>query len=255
MGAYRLQAVAVNAAGNTSGVSAAQSLQIVAAEPDLVFTLQNITADGRLNRAEAQAGVLLGGEIETGATVSVHIAGRPEQAAWVEAGRWSYRLSAADLSALKTAWDAGVAPQVLQVVAVSATGSKTLSTTLPVYFDAPTLHVVVPPEMATITAAGLALAATDPAGLTLTGTSSAAVTLRLPNLTEARAVTQNTSGEWAYTLTATDLAAMGQGLQSLQVLATDLGGNVTTETVALRVATLAPEARIEQMDDQVFSDG
>jgi hypothetical protein len=85
---------------------------------------------------------------------------------------------------------------------------------------------------------GNALALAGEVGNAATFTSTAAAGLGLASLTiggNVRTVAANAQGAWSYTLTPDDIAAMGQGDETLYAKAIDAAGNVSHQSEELLI--------------------
>jgi hypothetical protein len=116
-GAHSFTAFIVNAVGSASADAAAVVLTIDDSGPSVSFG--SVTGDDVITVAEREAGVVLTGGVESGASVMVRVPGG-ERSATVVGDRWTYELTDADYQAL------GVGPaKTIQVVATDALGNRT----------------------------------------------------------------------------------------------------------------------------------
>lgn len=144
-------------------------------------------------------------------------------------GGWTYSLSADDLALIgqgnNFSLTASQTVNDLQGQAVTSFAVDTL---------APTFTVNTPVNL-DINAADKA------AGVTLTGTAELGASVHLEIGGTLRALTVSDNGSWSYTLTSADYKAMGEGAETVSMVAMDAYGNTSaTQTVSLNVDTAPP---------------
>ncbi|WP_350294863.1 Ig-like domain-containing protein, partial [Limnohabitans sp. Rim8] len=121
-----------------------------------------------------------------------------------------------------------------------AAGNRTTGSTISMTVDktAPELPVINP-----VTTNDIVNIASQNA--VMSGTAEAGATVALLFNGTVRSVTANLLGAWAYTLTADDITAMGQGSKTVSATATDAAGNTSDPaTRTLTVDTIAPAAPV-----------
>lgn len=229
-GTHRFTAVVENAGGNQGAVSAPFSLFIDTAAPDAP-SINALAGDDVVNAAEQSA--VLSGRAEAGASVALTLGSVVRTVTAAANGTWTYALTGDDLAAL------GQGSKTLSAVATDSAGNSSAAGTRAVTIDTQGPSA---PVFNTVAGDNLVSAAELAAGVTLSGTAEAgsrlALTLGAGNV---RGLTVGDTGAWTYTLTAADIAAMGQGPETLRAIATDAAGNlgapVTREMV---IDTQAP---------------
>ena len=225
-GSNTLKVRVTDAAGNSGAVfSQAYVLDMVAPTAP---TIDAVATDDIVNASEQTA--TISGTNEAGATVALSLGGNT-RAATVAGTTWSYTLTAADITAM------GEGAETLSVTQTDAAGNVSTAGTRPIMIDtlaptAPTIDLVATDDIVN--------ASEQTATITGTNEAGATVALSLGGNTRAATVTGTT---WSYALTAADITAMGEGVETLSVTQTDAAGNVSTAgTRPIMIDTLAPTA-------------
>ncbi|HBA8348978.1 TPA: Ig-like domain-containing protein [Escherichia coli] len=234
-GELTISASVTNSVGNTG--NGTREITIDANLPGL--RVDTVAGDDVVNIIEhGQALVITGSSsgLATGSNVTLTINGQTYVAAVLADGSWSVGVPAADVSA----WPAGT-------VTITASGSTTagnpVSVTHPVTVDLTAVAV----SINAITADDVINAAEKGAALTLSGSTSGVeagqtVTVTFGGKTYTATVAAN--GTWALNVPAADLAALGQGAQTITASVNDRAGNPGQTTHALTVDTVAPTVTI-----------
>ena len=210
-GTETLSVTQTDAAGNTSP---AGTLDItVATEKPIAPVINTIAGNDALNGAELTAGTVITGTNVGGATVALTLDGQaPSGAVTVTGTTWSYTLTAADVAAMGQG-----AGKALVATQTDAAGNISDPTTRPISIDTLT------PTGLTITApvAGDNLInAAEAASTTLAGKAEAGATVNITLGGTTVTATADASGNWQYPLSAADIAAMGQGAETISVTQT-----------------------------------
>ncbi|HDS9423205.1 TPA: Ig-like domain-containing protein [Escherichia coli] len=234
-GELTISASVTNSVGNTG--NGTREITIDANLPGL--RVDTVAGDDVVNIIEhGQALVITGSSsgLATDSNVTLTINGQTYVAAVLADGSWSVGVPAADVSA----WPAGT-------VTITASGSTTagnpVSVTHPVTVDLTAVAV----SINAITADDVINAAEKGAALTLSGSTSGVeagqtVTVTFGGKTYTATVAAN--GTWALNVPAADLAALGQGAQTITASVNDRAGNPGQTTHALTVDTVAPTVTI-----------
>ncbi|NAG22243.1 Ig-like domain-containing protein, partial [Escherichia coli] len=234
-GELTISASVTNSVGNTG--NGTREITIDANLPGL--RVDTVAGDDVVNIIEhGQALVITGSSsgLATGSNVTLTINGQTYVAAVLADGSWSVGVPAVDVSA----WPAGT-------VTITASGSTTagnpVSVTHPVTVDLSAIAV----SINAITADDVINAAEKGAALTLTGSTSGVeagqtVTVTFGGKTYTATVAAN--GTWALNVPAADLAALGQGAQTITASVNDRAGNLGQVTHTLTVDTVAPTVTI-----------
>ncbi len=229
-GAHRFTAVVESAGGNQGIASNVFLLSVDTAAPDAP-AINLVAADDVISGGEQSA--VISGRAEAGATVALALGSVVRSVTAAANGTWTYTLTSDDIAAM------GQGAEVLSATAVDAAGNSSAAGTRAITIDtqgpsAPVINAVAGDNL--VNAAELA------AGVTISGSaevgSKLALTLGSGNV---RGLTVGATGNWTYTLTAADIAAMGQGTETLRAIATDAAGNLgAAATRAVVIDTQAP---------------
>jgi hypothetical protein len=226
-GAETLSATATDAVGNPSSTSTA-TISVDTAAPVLIAQLDAASDTGVANDGKSSDTTpTVKGFSEAGTTISISAGGTAlgstvadASGAWTltsaalpNDGSYQFTLSAADAAGNTT----------------SRSVAYVLDTTAP---SAPTIAAVATDNVIN--------AAEQSAVVSGAAEAYAKVSLSIGG--SVRAVNADATGKWAYTLTAADITAMGQGAETLSVTSTDAAGNVSAAgSRAITVDTVAPE--------------
>lgn len=204
----------------------------------VAISINTVASDDVINAAEKGTGLTLSGStsgIESGQTVTVTFGGKTYTASVAANGSWSVNVPAGDLATLPD----GAAN--VQASVSSASGNSASAThAYSVDASAPTLTIntIASDDILNATEAG--------SPLTISGTSTAetgqTVTVTFGGKTYTATVAAN--GTWALNVPAADLAALGQGAQTITASVNDRAGNPGQTTHALTVDTVAPTVTI-----------
>jgi VCBS repeat-containing protein len=226
-----LTVTVTDAAGNATDTTVDVVTDTIA--PNGAFT-DTIADDGIVNIAEANAGFDITGTAEIGSTVVLK-----NEAGTVigtdvadDEGLWSIAVAEDDVDAM------GEGPETLTVVSTDAAGNAS-STTPEITVDtiAPTAPII------DTVAADDTINAFESEGLDVTGEAEIGSTVVLKNGAGAVIGTDVADGEgvWSIEVSENDLDAMGQGDETLTVVATDAAGNAgTAATREITIDTIAP---------------
>ncbi|EET4269151.1 Ig-like domain-containing protein [Escherichia coli] len=232
-GAGNVQASVSNINGNSAQADRAYSVDATAP----LVTINTIASDDILNVSEAGAGITISGTTtaQAGQTLTVTLNNNTYQTTVLADGTWSVNVPAADLSGL-TASSYTVTATVSDLAGNLGSASKgvTVDTTAPVI------------SINTVSTDDRLNAAEQQQPLTLNGSTSAevgqTVTVTFGGKTYTATVAAN--GTWALNVPAVDLAALGQGAQTITASVNDRAGNPGQATHALTVDTVAPTVTI-----------
>ncbi|HYF58833.1 MAG TPA: Ig-like domain-containing protein, partial [Burkholderiaceae bacterium] len=225
-GAETITARAQDAAGNAGG-AATRGLVVDTVAPGAP-TIGTVAGDGTIDASEQ--GATLSGTAEAGATVLLTLgAGNVRTVTANDAGAWSYTLVPADIAAM------GEGAETISAQARDAAGNAGAAATRSVLVE------TLPPGAPTIGAvAGDGTINAAEQGATLSGTAEAGSTVLLTlGVDNVRSVTANDAGVWSYTLVSADIAAMGEGAETISAQARDAAGNLgtaVTRTIAIDLA-------------------
>uniref|UniRef100_UPI0037C0B1AA Ig-like domain-containing protein n=1 Tax=Limnohabitans sp. TaxID=1907725 RepID=UPI0037C0B1AA len=226
-GAETLSVTQTDAAGNTSA-AATRDITVSTVVPGAP-TINAVATDDIINASEKST--IIEGTNEAGASVVLTI-GANTRAATVSGTSWSYALVAEDITAM------GQGPHTLSVTQSNAAGNTSPAATrdiqvLTLVAGAPTINAV---------ATDNTINASEQTTTTITGTNEAGASVALTIGGSTRAATV-TGTSWSYTLVAADIAAMGQGPETLSVRQTDVAGNTSEAgSRTVMVDTLVPTA-------------
>ncbi len=233
-GAETLSVRQTDAAGNTSP-AASRAIAVntlVAGAP----TINVVATDDIINASEQSTTIT--GTNEAGASVALTIGGNT-RAATVTGTSWSYTLVAADITAMGQGAETLSATQTDAAGNTSAAGTRaiTVNTVAP---TAPIINAVATDDIINASEQSTTITGTNEAG--------ASVALTIGGNTRAATVTGTS---WSYTLVAADIAAMGQGAETLSATQT-LTSNVSeAATRPITVDTTAPTINLASSADVV----
>ncbi|WP_432286014.1 BapA-related adhesin SiiEA [Shigella flexneri] len=233
-GELTVNASVTNAVGNTG--SGTRDITIDASLPGL--RVDTVAGDDVVNIIEhSQAQVITGSSsgFAVGTALNVVINNQTYAATVLANGSWSVGVPATDVSN----WPAGTLN--ITVSGANSAGTQT-SITHPLTVDLTTVAV----SINSITSDDVINAAEQQQPLTLNGSTSAevgqTVTVTFGGKTYTATVAAN--GTWALNVPAADLAALGQGAQTITASVNDRAGNPGQTTHALTVDTVAPTVTI-----------
>ncbi|MBA8579876.1 Ig-like domain-containing protein [Escherichia fergusonii] len=234
-GTVTISATITDSAGNSS--TQTHNVQVNTAVVSL--SVSTISGDNIINTAEAGSALTLSGtgtNFATGTVVTVLLNGKGYSATIQNNGSWSVNVSAADVAALADGTSYTVSASAQDSAGNSATASRSVAVDL----TAPVISIN------TVSTDDRLNAAEQQQPLTLNGSTSAevgqTVTVTFGGKTYTATVAAN--GTWALNVPAADLAALGQGAQTITASVNDRAGNPGQTTHALTVDTVAPTVTI-----------
>lgn len=234
-GTVTISATITDSAGNSS--TQTHNVQVNTAAVSL--SVSTISGDNIINAAEAGSALTLSGtgtNFATGTVVTVLLNGKGYSATIQSNGSWSVNVPAADVAALADGTSYTVSASAQDSAGNSATASRSVAVDL----TAPVISIN------TVSTDDRLNAAEQQQPLTLNGSTSAevgqTVTVTFGGKTYTATVAAN--GTWALNVPAADLAALGQGAQTITASVNDRAGNPGQTTHALTVDTVAPTVTI-----------
>ncbi|WP_374940497.1 Ig-like domain-containing protein [Escherichia sp. GZ89] len=234
-GTVTISATITDSAGNSS--TQTHNVQVNTAVVSL--SVSTISGDNIINAAEAGSALTLSGtgtNFAAGTVVTVLLNGKGYSATIQNNGSWSVNVSAADVAALADGTSYTVSASAQDSAGNSATASRSVAVDL----TAPVININ------TVSTDDRLNAAEQQQPLTLNGSTSAevgqTVTVTFGGKTYTATVAAN--GTWALNVPAADLAALGQGAQTITASVNDRAGNPGQTTHALTVDTVAPTVTI-----------
>ncbi|BED23434.1 hypothetical protein VEE46_32020 [Escherichia coli] len=234
-GTVTISATITDSAGNSS--TQTHNVQVNTAAVSL--SVSTISGDNIINAAEAGSALTLSGtgtNFATGTVVTVLLNGKGYSATIQSNGSWSVNVPAADVAALSDGTSYTVSASAQDSAGNSATASRSVAVDL----TAPVISIN------TVSTDDRLNAAEQQQPLTLNGSTSAevgqTVTVSFGGKTYTATVAAN--GTWALNVPAADLAALGQGAQTITASVNDRAGNPGQITHALTVDTVAPTVTI-----------
>ncbi|ENA3354712.1 Ig-like domain-containing protein [Escherichia coli] len=234
-GTVTISATITDSAGNSS--TQTHNVQVNTAAVSL--SVSTISGDNLINAAEAGSALTLSGtgtNFATGTVVTVLLNGKGYSATIQSNGSWSVNVPAADVAALADGTSYTVSASAQDSAGNSATASRSVAVDL----TAPVISIN------TVSTDDRLNAAEQQQPLTLNGSTSAevgqTVTVTFGGKTYTATVAAN--GTWALNVPAADLAALGQGAQTITASVNDRAGNPGQATHALTVDTVAPTVTI-----------
>ena len=234
-GTVTISATITDSAGNSS--TQTHNVQVNTAAVSL--SVSTISGDNLINAAEAGSALTLSGtgtNFAAGTVVTVLLNGKGYSATIQSNGSWSVNVPAADVAALADGTSYTVSASAQDSAGNSATASRSVAVDL----TAPVISIN------TVSTDDRLNAAEQQQPLTLNGSTSAevgqTVTVTFGGKTYTATVAAN--GTWALNVPAADLAALGQGAQTITASVNDRAGNPGQTTHALTVDTVAPTVTI-----------
>ncbi|HFG3507735.1 TPA: Ig-like domain-containing protein [Escherichia coli] len=234
-GTVTISATITDSAGNSS--TQTHNVQVNTAVVSL--SVSTISGDNIINAAEAGSALTLSGtgtNFAAGTVVTVLLNGKGYSATIQNNGSWSVNVSAADVAALADGTSYTVSASAQDSAGNSATASRSVAVDL----TAPVISIN------TVSTDDRLNAAEQQQPLTLNGSTSAevgqTVTVTFGGKTYTATVAAN--GTWALNVPVADLAALGQGAQTITASVNDRAGNPGQTTHALTVDTVAPTVTI-----------
>ncbi|HAW0817273.1 TPA: Ig-like domain-containing protein [Escherichia coli] len=234
-GTVTISATITDSAGNNS--TQTHNVQVNTAAVPL--SVSTISGDNLINAAEAGSALTLSGtgtNFATGTVVTVLLNGKGYSATIQSNGSWSVNVPAADVAALADGTSYTVSASAQDRAGNSATASRSVAVDL----TAPVISIN------TVSTDDRLNAAEQQQPLTLNGSTSAevgqTVTVTFGGKTYTATVAAN--GTWALNVPAADLAALGQGAQTITASVNDRAGNPGQTTHALTVDSVAPTVTI-----------
>ncbi|EFM0296682.1 Ig-like domain-containing protein [Escherichia coli] len=234
-GTVTISATITDSAGNSS--TQTHNVQVNTAAVSL--SVSTISGDNLINAAEAGSALTLSGtgtNFAAGTVVTVLLNGKGYSATIQNNGSWSVNVPAADVAALADGTSYTVSASVQDSAGNSATASRSVAVDL----TAPVISIN------TVSTDDRLNAAEQQQPLTLNGSTSAevgqTVTVTFGGKTYTATVAAN--GTWALNVPAADLAALGQGAQTITASVNDRAGNPGQTTHALTVDTVPPTVTI-----------
>lgn len=234
-GTVTISATVTDSAGNSS--TQTHNVQVNTAAVSL--SVSTISGDNLINAAEAGSALTLSGtgtNFATGTVVTVLLNGKGYSATIQNNGSWSVNVPAADVAALADGTSYTVSASAQDSAGNSATASRSVAVDL----TAPVISIN------TVSTDDRLNAAEQQQPLTLNGSTSAevgqTVTVTFGGKTYTATVAAN--GTWALNVPAADLAALGQGAQTITASVNDRAGNPGQATHTLTVDTVAPTVTI-----------
>ncbi|HAM3272426.1 TPA: Ig-like domain-containing protein [Escherichia coli] len=234
-GTVTISATITDSAGNSS--TQTHNVQVNTAVVSL--SVSTISGDNLINAAEAGNALTLSGtgtNFAAGTVVTVLLNGKGYSATIQSNGSWSVNVPAADVAALADGTSYTVSASAQDSAGNSATASRSVAVDL----TAPVISIN------TVSTDDRLNAAEQQQPLTLNGSTSAevgqTVTVTFGGKTYTATVAAN--GTWALNVPAADLAALGQGAQTITASVNDRAGNPGQTTHALTVDTVAPTVTI-----------
>ena len=234
-GTVTISATITDSAGNSS--TQTHNVQVNTAVVSL--SVSTISGDNIINVAEAGSALTLSGtgtNFAAGTVVTVLLNGKGYSATIQNNGSWSVNVPAADVAVLADGTSYTVSASAQDSAGNSATASRSVAVDL----TAPVISIN------TVSTDDRLNAAEQQQPLTLNGSTSAevgqTVTVTFGGKTYTATVAAN--GTWALNVPAADLAALGQGAQTITASVNDRAGNPGQTTHALTVDTVAPTVTI-----------
>ncbi|QMD19141.1 Ig-like domain-containing protein [Escherichia coli] len=234
-GTVTISATITDSAGNSS--TQTHNVQVNTAAVSL--SVSTISGDNIINAAEAGSALTLSGtgtNFAAGTVVTVLLNGKGYSATIQNNGSWSVNVPAADVAALADGTSYTVSASAQDSAGNSATASRSVAVDL----TAPVISIN------TVSTDDRLNAAEQQQPLTLNGSTSAevgqTVTVTFGGKTYTATVAANST--WALNVPAADLAALGQGAQTITASVNDRAGNPGQTTHALTVDTVAPTVTI-----------
>ncbi|HGU7941679.1 TPA: Ig-like domain-containing protein [Escherichia coli] len=234
-GTLNITVSGANSAGTQTSITHPLTVDLTT----VAVSINSITSDDVINAAEAGSALTLSGtgtNFAAGTVVTVLLNGKGYSATIQSNGSWSVNVPAADVAALSDGTSYTVSASAQDSAGNSATASRSVAVDL----TAPVISIN------TVSTDDRLNAAEQQQPLTLNGSTSAevgqTVTVTFGGKTYTATVAAN--GTWALNVPAADLAALGQGAQTITASVNDRAGNPGQTTHALTVDTVAPTVTI-----------
>ncbi|WP_299688008.1 Ig-like domain-containing protein [uncultured Tateyamaria sp.] len=238
-GTYTAQmtATATDAAGNISSTTQAVNVDTEAS----VLTIAGpIETDDVINGAEASDGVLLSGNADPGALVSVTMQGVTHQAVANQAGVWQAFFAASEVA--PGTYEAQITATTTDAAGNTATAQDT------VQVDTNVDNLSVAADV--IEGDNIINEAERADGVVLTGTTEPGSTVMVSLGGQTVQAIVDVNGNWTAPFAASQIPT-GEYTAAVNVTATDLAGNVASVSDTVRVDTLVNQLDIQ---DQVTAD-
>lgn len=235
--ATELTATATDAAGNTRSTTQAVNVDT---EASILTIAGPIEGDDIINGVEASDGVVLSGNADPGALVSVTMNGVTHQSVANGAGVWQAFFSASEIP--QGTFDATITATTTDAAGNTATATDT------VHVDTRVDNLSVAVD--TIEGDGIISAAERADGVVLTGTTEIGSTVLVTLGGQTVQAIVDANGNWTAPFQASQIPE-GELVTDINVTATDLAGNVASVNDTVRVDTLVNQLTIQ---DQVTSD-
>lgn len=233
---HSFTAVVEDAAGNQGAASTPYTVTVNADVPIATATL---TAASIANDTTPELSGQITGTLASGDSVVVYDAGIRLGAATLSGNAWTFTPASA-LTEGAHRFTAVVENTGGNQGAPSAAAVQTIDTTAPL---APSINAVAGDNTINFVEQTATISGTAEAGATVS------LTLGAGNV---RTVTASASGQWSYTPVATDIAAMGQGAETVSATATDTAANTgAAATRNVQIDTIAPGAPTINLLDNV----
>ena len=238
-GTYSTQvtATATDAAGNTRSINQPVDIDTEAS----VLTIQGpIEGDDIINGVEASDGVILSGEADAGAVVSVIMNGVTHEVVANGAGVWQAVYSAAEIP------QGTYQSQITATTTDAAGNTATVSDTVPVDTQVDNLSLAAD----VIEGDNVISEAERADGVVLIGTTEPGSTVMVTMGAQTVQATVDAQGNWQAPFTPAQIP-LGEYVTDVSVTATDLAGNVASVSDTVRVDTLVNQLSVQ---DTVTSD-
>ncbi len=239
LGTYSTQvtATATDEAGNTRSINQAVGVDTEARE----LTIQGpVEGDDIINGVEASDGVILSGNTDPGAVVSVTMNGVTHQAVANAAGVWQADYSAAEIP------QGTYQAQITATTTDAAGNTATVSDTVQVDTQVDNLSLAAD----VIEGDNVISEAERADGVVLTGTTEPGSTVFVTMGAHTVQAIVDAQGNWQAPFTPAQIP-LGEYVTDVSVTATDLAGNVASVSDTVRVDTLVNQLDIQ---DTVTSD-
>ncbi|MBB1433751.1 hypothetical protein H5201_05480, partial [Pseudoalteromonas sp. SG43-6] len=233
-GTLTVSATQADSAGNIS-IAATTTITLDNQAPNAPTFITPIEGDGKVNAAEDNDVLVQGGGAESGATVTVSIAGVTKTTTADSSGNWTLLGNELDISALNNG--------ILTVSATQTDDAGNISTAASTSI---TLDNIAPNAVAITTPIavdGIVNAAEDNAVL-ITGSGAeagATVTVGISGVNAT--VVADSSGNWTLNGSELDISALNNGTLTVSATQTDSAGNISSAaTTTITLDNVAPNA-------------
>ncbi|WP_446440787.1 tandem-95 repeat protein [Pseudoalteromonas sp. 1181_04] len=235
-GTLTVSATQADSAGNIS-IAATTTITLDNQAPNAPTFITPIEGDGKVNAAEDNDVLVQGGGAESGATVTVSIAGVTKTTTADSSGNWTLLGNELDISALNNG--------ILTVSATQTDDAGNISTAASTSI---TLDNIAPNAVAITTPIavdGIVNAAEDNAVL-ITGSGAeagATVTVGISGVNAT--VVADSSGNWTLNGSELDISALNNGTLTVSATQTDSAGNISSATTTtITLDNVAPNALV-----------